>query len=226
MPDAVKLRLRQESGFGCCKCGHPFIEYHHIIPYAEDAHFRPEDMMALCPNCHDLCTARALSESQQRSFKANPRNIAERRSLGRLYVTTNELRVELAGGLAINTPELLNVRGEVMLAVRLSSDGRVLVSAIIHDQLGRSVGRLVDNEWLFDPNGVFDLKVAPRKATVRSARRKVSFEVESRNESIRVKGSWFVDGMPMTFSPTAATVGTNQIRCGTVSNARGFIRVN
>lgn len=49
MPLPVKRKLRQEAGFGCCKCGRPIIEYHHIIPYSnDDPHFRVEDMMCLC----------------------------------------------------------------------------------------------------------------------------------------------------------------------------------
>lgn len=51
-PADVERKLRQEAGFGCARCGHPYIEYHHIIPYAEEPHFRAEDMIALCGNCH------------------------------------------------------------------------------------------------------------------------------------------------------------------------------
>lgn len=52
IPEAVMRQLRQEVGFGCAKCGHPYIEYHHIVPFSEEAHHRPEDMMAVCGNCH------------------------------------------------------------------------------------------------------------------------------------------------------------------------------
>ena len=51
-PEGVKRLLRQEAGFGCARCGHPYLEYHHIIPYKDDQHFRSEDMVCLCGNCH------------------------------------------------------------------------------------------------------------------------------------------------------------------------------
>ena len=31
IPEIVKRQVRQEAGFGCCKCGNPIFEYHHII---------------------------------------------------------------------------------------------------------------------------------------------------------------------------------------------------
>jgi hypothetical protein len=30
IPSEIKRQLRQEAGFGCCICGIPIIEYHHI----------------------------------------------------------------------------------------------------------------------------------------------------------------------------------------------------
>ncbi len=34
-PLLIKRQLRQEAGFGCCKCGKPIIQYHYIIPYTQ-----------------------------------------------------------------------------------------------------------------------------------------------------------------------------------------------
>ena len=75
MPAAVMRELRQEAGFGCAKCGHPYIEYHHIVPYAEDQHFRPEDMVALCGNCHPVVSK--LRRDRQYAIKREPHNVSE-----------------------------------------------------------------------------------------------------------------------------------------------------
>lgn len=44
------------------------------MEYAGDPHFRPEDMMLLCPKCHDMATKHVLKEPEQRKFKASPYN--------------------------------------------------------------------------------------------------------------------------------------------------------
>ena len=65
IPEAVKRRLRQESGFGCCKCGHPLYQYHHIVPYSEVQEDNPETMLTLCPNHHEEADAEAITRAEQ-----------------------------------------------------------------------------------------------------------------------------------------------------------------
>jgi hypothetical protein len=70
VPEPVKRQLRQEAGFGCCKCGLPVFQYHHIIPREVEDHNRPEDVMVLCPNHHWEVTSGAMLEDEQRRYKA------------------------------------------------------------------------------------------------------------------------------------------------------------
>lgn len=224
VPNPVKRQLRQEAGFGCCNCGHPFIQYHHIVPWAEEEHFRPEDMMALCANCHHLCTSDAWDTSEQRSLKGKPRNIIEGNARGLLFVNKRDLVVQLAGGVAVNTPNLLVLNGETALGARLSDqDGRVLISAHIHDKEGRTVGQLVDNEWVISTNAVWDVEAYPRKATVRSAPRDIAFSVDTRDDSVRLSGKWFHSGMPLIFSEGEARIGASVLMGASVSNCMNFI---
>jgi hypothetical protein len=224
-PEGVKRQLRQEAGFGCCSCGYPFIEYHHIVAFADEAHFRPEDMMVLCSRCHDLCTAGAIPEMEQRAIKARPKNIVDNLLKGPLYVTSPHLRVELAGAVVTNTPRLLELGGIEVLGARRSDDGRVLISATIQDSEGQPVAALVENEWILSPTDVWDFEVRPLVATIRSASARISFAVDCRKNRVRLQGEWHFRGMPIRFSPTEAQVGTNIVRGGSVTNCGGFISI-
>lgn len=205
IPSEVKRRLRQESGFGCCQCGHPFIEFHHIVPWAEDQHFRPDDMMALCSNCHSLCTAGAITTIEQRRIKARPINIIDDILRGRLYVNTADLTVRLAGGVAINTPHLLTIGGERLLSVEMEEEtGRVLVSAIVQDEARNTVGWIEKNEWLIRPSTIWDLEIKPRSAAIRHERGGISFAVDTNDDSVSIRGRWFVRSQRFTFSETKA----------------------
>ncbi len=48
----IRIRLRQEAGFGCAICGNPLIQNAHIIEYHLTQEIRAEDMITLCPDCH------------------------------------------------------------------------------------------------------------------------------------------------------------------------------
>jgi hypothetical protein len=226
VPNDVKRQLRQEAGFGCCACGHPFIEYHHIIPYSEERHFRADDMMVLCPNHHHLCTADALSEAEQRKLKNRPKNIVDDLVRGVLFVNTGRLEVELAGGRAINTPRLLTFRGQEILGARLSDDNRLLISSVIQNPKGEVIARLVENEWQVVPSAVWDFEVGPQKATVRSAAREIAFEVDTRNDKAHLRGQWFLGGEPIVFSPSGATIGKTVIRGMVSEDCGGFISLD
>src|ERR1700737_1556469 len=69
---------------GWCKCGCPLLQYHHIVEWAEEAHFRPEDMMVLCPLHHDQATKGAMPELEQRQMKSAPPNIQQGHALALL----------------------------------------------------------------------------------------------------------------------------------------------
>ncbi len=73
IPASVRQQLRREAWHGCCLCGNPFIEYHHILGWQQTGEVADE-MMVLCPNCHHLATVGALPMAEQRSLKAMPFN--------------------------------------------------------------------------------------------------------------------------------------------------------
>lgn len=219
IPSEVKRLLRQEAGFGCCRCGHPFIQYHHIVPWAEDQHFRPADMMVLCGQCHPLCTVNAIPQSDQRALKARPKNIVDNLVRGMLFVNTSELSVNLAGGKAIETPNLLVLSGQKVLSAKRDSEhGRVLISASIHDQTGNVVASLIDNEWSMIPNAMWDFETYPLHSTIRLAPREIAFAVDVRNDEVNLRGKWFHRGSVIEFTPTRAIVGTNTIQSFNVSH--------
>ena len=225
-PSAVRRVLRKESGFGCCLCGHPFIQYHHIVPWHEDQHFRPEDMMTLCAQCHHLCTVEAIPISDQRTAKSRPKNIVDNELKGRLWVTSRELRVNLAGGTAIETPNLLQIAGETVLGARLDQDtGRVLISAQIRAPDGKLLAKIVDNEWSMRPDSVWDFEVFPRHATVRLGPADIAFSVDTRGDSVNLQGKWFHNGHKIEFSQSKATIGNNQLVGFNVAHCNVMISV-
>jgi hypothetical protein len=227
VPSQVKRQLRQESGFGCCICGHAFIEFHHIVPFAEEQHFRHEDMMALCPNHHHLVTVGAISSADQRAHKARPKNIIDNKMRGHLHVNSQKLVIKIAGGEAINTPNLLTLGNETVLRARLSDElGRVLLSARIHNREGAVIAELVDNEWAMAPQDVWDFEAYPRHAKIRNAPKDISFSVDVRDDdAVALEGKWFHRGQEIGFTQREAKIGTNRFIGNTVVDCGGMIRV-
>jgi hypothetical protein len=206
-PADVARTLRKEAGFGCCLCGNPYVQYHHIVAWADEEHFRPDDMMILCPSHHAVCTAGGLDEEQQRAAKANPRNIATGLVKGDLWVTSKKLRVRFGGTVAINVPKLLVIDNRPIVSARLSDDGRLLISAEMEDSSGQVVGRLIDNEWDVLVNGAWDFNAGVKQATIHEKKRDIMFSVDARKDEVTIEGRWYRGKQRLLFGPKKTELG-------------------
>ena len=116
IPAGVARQLRQEAGFGCCKCGVPILQYHHIVEWAEDQHYRSEDMMVLCPLHHDQATKGAMPEAEQRVLKTTPFNIERGHARGLLEVKQDYCAADLGSITMVGEGVFLSINRESVLS--------------------------------------------------------------------------------------------------------------
>jgi hypothetical protein len=197
-PAEVQRILRQEAGFGCCRCGYPFYQYHHIVPWHKDEHYRAEDMMILCPNCHDEVTNGQVPESEQREWKAKPRNIQDGHASGRLRIDQKNLVVILGGSRFVDTPVLLQLNGEDMIGVKRSEDGRLLVSTRSYDEDDKLLFSIINNEWDTGADLPWDLKARWRHVLLRHKRAGIGFEIDARQAPVKMRGTFWKSGHRFT----------------------------
>ena len=122
-PPDVARELRRRSGFGCCRCGLPVVQYHHIVPWHIEEHFRVEDMMALCPYCNDAATKGALNEAAQRRYQAEPHNVRTGHSSGALFVNQSYVAVAFGGALLVGDGARITIDDVELLKLGVSPDG-------------------------------------------------------------------------------------------------------
>jgi len=193
-PSEVKRRLRQRARFGCCRCGLPIYQYHHIIPYSEDQHFRVEDMMLLCPLCHDMATKGVFSEAQQREMQASPFNVRRGLAGGMLY-TKQEYCAVLAGGvLLVGEGPVIVADGEPLLTLTPGTNGHVGLSASLHDKNDNLVALIEDNEWISGDATVWDMESDHQKLVVRSSVNKVALNLNMKGEPAHLRAKFWRSG--------------------------------
>ena len=188
-PSCVERLLRQESGFGCARCGHPYVEYHHIIPYSEDPHFRPEDMVALCGNCHPMVAKWQMD--RQYETKAHPINIKNGNFLGALEFDKRELVFKVGGNWYKNTSVILQFFDRPVISCSIS-EGQALVSIDLFDQRGRSLLKVVNNNITFRVGDIWDFQYAHNMAIVRYGAREIALRMDFRQADAVIEGKlWF-----------------------------------
>jgi hypothetical protein len=200
IPEDVKRRLRQEAGFGCCKCGLPVFQYHHIIPREVEDHNRPEDMMVLCPNHHWEVTSGAMLEEEQRCYKAQPFNIARRFADGLLKVNQTYCVIAVGSCELINDAAVVLVDGESLLGLSIVEE-RLNISVALYDEEDRLLLLIDQNEWLTGDPAVWDIEATHQKFVLRMKPRDVRLSIDASVEPMRVQASLRRAGQRIDFRP-------------------------
>jgi hypothetical protein len=204
VPDAVKRILRQEAAFGCCACGNPILEYHHIIEWSEERHFRPEDMMVLCPLCHNKASKHAFPEKEQRWCKANPFNQRRGLAKGLLSVPQDYAALNCGGAILVNEGPFVIVDGQEVIAMRVES-GILYLSLLLNDADGNTLCKVVDNEWTAGDPLAWDIEADWQKLVLRQRPRHISMSLDLKSKPITLLGEFWSNGNSIKITPSALT---------------------
>ncbi len=224
VPEVVKRILRVEAGYGCCVCGHPIFQYHHIIPYNIDPHFRPEDMMILCPNHHD--EVKVMSEGDQRAFKEKPFNFTRNLVNGNLHVKQDNCDLKLGNSTFSSGPgTIIKIDNEHLLSVRQTSHGTLLLNVKLYDAKNELVAEIVDNEWVARTNVIWDLEYSYNLLIIRSALYKISLKINASVFPIEILGKLWFNNQLITLQKSKMKIGNAQI-IGNFKIVGGIIEID
>lgn len=187
VPSGVKRALRQEAGFGCAICGHPILQYHHIVEWHIDHHFRVKDMLALCPIHHDQASKHALSEADQRAAKTNPFNIASSRARDVLEVGHGFPLLQLGANMIINHGPLLSIGGAPVLTVEVE-DGAMILTLDLRDEQGVQLCKIDRNEWWSGDPLAWDIQADWQQLSVRQRKGTISLHLDLRGIPAKLTG--------------------------------------
>ncbi|MCR9219709.1 MAG: HNH endonuclease [Alphaproteobacteria bacterium] len=209
LPLPVARQLRQEAGFGCAKCGHPYIEYHHIVPWSEEQHYRPDDMVALCGNCHVLIAR--LGKDRQYEVKNNPKNIREGLLRGALVYDKRDLTFLVGGNYYVNTPIILQYKDIPVVACSLQ-DGQAKLTLNLFDKSGNSIFQVFENEVVFRPDAIWDFEYGHNWVTVRHGPRQIALQINFRECEAVIRGKIWLGGNEVRLDPQSTNLpGNNTI---------------
>jgi hypothetical protein len=212
-PDPVARQLRQEAGFGCCVCGNPILQYHHIVEWAAEPHFRVADMMVLCPLHHDQATKKAMPEDEQRKFKARPRNIVAGLAKGLLAVRQDYCAADFGSITVVGDGTFLRIGGEDIVGFHLE-DGNIQISLRLYSESDELLLRIDRNEWLSGDPLPWDIDADWQILTLRERARRVTLSLKAKAVPLEVTGSFYRYGQRVSISNGGIQVGNKSASAG------------
>jgi hypothetical protein len=202
----VKRQLRQEAGFGCCVCGLPIFQYHHIVEWSAENHNRSSDMMVLCPNHHDRATKGAFPEAAHRAAKAAPFNVQRGVVGGVLHVIQNYAAIGLGSVFVVNEGPVLEICGEEVLSLNLQ-DGVMLLSLVLRSESGDELCRIDRNEWVSGDPMAWDIEADYRELTIRERFGSINLQLNTKTIPAELSGEFWSSGHWVRIKPAGIHVG-------------------
>lgn len=218
IPKAVVRELRQESGFGCAVCGHPIVEYHHIIPWAERQHFEPEHMVALCRNHHKELGDRSRKHAYR--AKQNPINIRTGRVKGYLYTNKENQALVIGNTRFVGATHAVSYFGNPLFGYRIA-DSEIQINAFIpDDDLWPSI-EVKRNEVTAAAGDFWDIEF--KNLFVKFQRKKGEnfLSIDMRKDDVEVRGHFTIHGNEFLFSPKRSDFGGPRIENLTLEMPNG-----
>lgn len=212
VPADVRQQLRNEALFGCCRCGKSVYQYHHIIPYETEAHFRPDDMMILCPECHDMATKRILTEAKQRQFKNNPHNRKHGFSKGKLWVNEAAGTVLLSDTSLIGCGCFVSVGGKCLVRLDVGAEGNLELSTELRNKADDLLLKIERNEWTMGDPKLWDLASDYQYLKLRSKPNDILLEINAKSETLRVRAKLWSQGTQINCGHSSIVVRSGSVK--------------
>ena len=196
IPEQTKRVVRQQAGFGCCKCGFPIIEYHHIVKNSSN----PDEIMLLCPIHHHEATVGAMLEDEQRFYKKNPINIKKGFVEGRLKINQKTPAVSIGSNQFIGTDDFLLVDGESLLSIEVY-ENRLELSMKLYDPKDNLAAEVKNNEWISGEPLPWDLESRFQWLRIRRRLKDIALEIDATKYPLDVRADLWRKGQNFQLRP-------------------------
>lgn len=151
IPRPIKRRLLEEAGGKCANpgCSNTKTEFHHIKHWAVYKAHRAEDMIAVCPSCHDAAHHGTLRITDELLYEWKQSKLETGRHHDVLFVEPAKELSLLAGSLRLTTrtEQLItfHLSNKNTLAFRVEGLEIMLLQSTLRDLAGIEVLEVRDN---------------------------------------------------------------------------------
>jgi len=185
-----------------------------------EQHFRPEDMMLLCPKCHDMATKNVLREADQRRFKAYPFNQKHGFANGLLHVPKEACEVMLSTNTLIGTGCFIRVDETCLLSLHVGEERQLQISTAIFNQAEELVVLIEGSEWITGEPTPWDFESDYQYLKVRCKPYNVLLELRADKQPMRVRAKLGRRGVSIDAQPSRVLVNGGPLQGMTMRGNR------
>ena len=213
IPTKLEREVRKSAYYGCVRCGCPIVHIHHIEPWAEVKKHEKDNLVALCPNCHDevhngTYIREHLLEDIKNPFNKKTGVVSKSFGLGKLA----DIDFCMGGVRAANTPNILTVQNQRLIFFNMDHAGNALLNAIFYDEKGNLIAIIEDNIWkTFIRPDTWDISYKAGRLKINNKSKPVYLEFEAKNNIIVIKGKLHYRGCTLEVNEEELIINTPSV---------------
>jgi hypothetical protein len=168
--EATKRSVRQRCGFGCVICGCAIIQYHHFDPpFPKARSHDPAGITLLCGQCHDRAHRGIIGVPIISAANATPWCKQSGHCKDLLFMGKGNIPVRF-GSSRIRAATVLMYDDRVVVGFSAPerAGSPLRLNAVLTDDNGAEVLRVVDNEWQVGIER-YDMRTSADRLTVNDA---------------------------------------------------------
>ncbi|MDM1555795.1 MULTISPECIES: HNH endonuclease [Chryseobacterium] len=208
IPKKIDVQVKERHFFECAWCGIKITERHHIFEFSKGGGHTTENLILLCPNCHDQVHNNEISAYDL--IKRKSTHLEGDRIAHGIQFDIQEPIVRLGNATFDNVPILIRFREENIIEFKKLNDSFIL-NCRFYDQTGELIFWMSSNRY-WCPS---DFVVTSRKNQITITNEKnefnnLKFWIE--DGQINLVGNIFLNGISMEFSPSFFRYGNRIIK--------------
>jgi hypothetical protein len=160
------------------------------VEWNVEQHFRPADMMVLCPYHHDQVTRHAMPEAEQRRHKANPCNIKRGYAEGTLKVWQDYCAANFGSIMVVGEGPFLSIGKEPLLSLYLG-EKNLEISLSLFSETNELLAEIDHNEWISGDPLPWDIEADWQTLVLRERARKISLSLNAKRPPMDIQGEFW-----------------------------------
>lgn len=176
IPEQVKREVRRRCGFGCIICGVGIYQYEHFNPEFNTAKTHDANgITLLCGYHHDKKTRGLISAAKIKKANSDPYPLKSGTTFGDIENFNTPPKIILGSTIIENCKVFLEIGYDRVIWMEPSSEKGegFLLNAHIKDENGKTVLKIIKNEWRVGVN-TWDITTVGKSLTIRDRPREIT----------------------------------------------------
>lgn len=198
IPKTISDKVHQIHFFECAWCCEKLTERHHIKEFSKGGKHSIENLILLCPNCHNQVHNNEISEAEISKRKST--HLKGDRLSGGIQFDINNLIIKLGNNFFENVPNLIEVNGENILGLK-KLNNNILLNCRFYNKEGFLIFWMSSNRYWATSD--FIIKSKKNEIIIHNIKDdNCILKMWVEEEKVNVEGKNFINGLVIEFSPT------------------------